>query len=92
MAIPKEIVDWFRGIFEEVNRRLCEKMGNVPNTPETNFDLALIEHLTNYAAPRKFKSDWAIRIDTHYLGALRHLTIGKWPILAYSFSSRKKER
>jgi hypothetical protein len=73
MAIPQEIVDWFRGIFADVNRRLCEKMCNVPGTPETNFDLAFIEHLTNYAAPRKFKSDWAIRIDTHYLGALRHL-------------------
>lgn len=73
MAIPKEIVGWFHGIFADVNRRLCEKMCNVPGTPETNFDLAFIEHLTNYAAPRKFKSDWVIRIDTHYLGALRHL-------------------
>jgi hypothetical protein len=73
MAIPKEIVDWFRGIFEDVNRRLCEKMYNVPGTSETNFDFALIEHLTNYAAPRKFRSDWAVRIDTHYLGGLRHL-------------------
>jgi len=72
MAIPKEIVDWFRGVFADANRRLAEKMLNAPATPEPTFDLTLIEHLTNYAAPRKFKSEWAIRIDTHYLGGLRH--------------------
>ncbi|HWZ37078.1 MAG TPA: hypothetical protein VNY08_02100 [Bradyrhizobium sp.] len=72
MAIPKEIVDWFRSVFADANRRLAEKMLNAPATPEPTFDLTFIEHLTNYAAPRKFKSDWAIRIDTHYLGGLRH--------------------
>lgn len=72
MAIPKEIVDWFRGVFADANRRLSEKMLNAPATPEPSFDLTFIEHLTNYAAPRAFKSDWAIRIDTHYLGGLRH--------------------
>jgi hypothetical protein len=72
LAIPKEIVDWFRGVFADANRRLSEKMLNAPATPEPTFDLTLIEHLTNYAAPRKFKSEWAIRIDTHYLSGLRH--------------------
>jgi hypothetical protein len=72
MAIPGEVVDWFRGVFADANRRLAEKMLNAPATPEPTFDLTFIEHLTNYAAPRRFKSDWAIRIDTHYLGGLRH--------------------
>jgi hypothetical protein len=72
MAIPMEIVAWFRGVFADANRRLSEKMLNAPATPEPTFDLTFIEHLTNYAAPRKFESDWAIRIDTHYLGGLRH--------------------
>jgi hypothetical protein len=72
MAIPKDIIDWFRAVFADANRRLSEKMLNAPATPEPTFDLTFIEHLTNYAAPRKFKSDWAIRIDTHYLGGLRH--------------------
>jgi hypothetical protein len=72
MAIPQEIVDWFRSVFADANRRLSEKMLNAPATPEPTFDLTLIEHLTSYAAPRKFRSDWAIRIDTHYLGGLRH--------------------
>jgi len=43
MAIVQKIVDRFRGNFADVNRRLCEKMCNVPATPETNFDLTLIE-------------------------------------------------
>lgn len=78
MAIPKDIVNWFRAVFADANRRLSEKMLNAPATPEPTFDLTLIEHLTNYAAPRKFKSDWAIRIDTHYLGGLRHFQ--RWEV------------
>lgn len=90
MAIPKEIVDWFRAIFADANRRLSEKMLNAPATPETTFDLTLIEHLTNYAAPRKFRSEWAIRIDTHYLGGLRHFR--SWEVAdigVFVFFSRK---
>ena len=78
MAIPRDIVDWFRGVFADANRRLAEKMLNAPATPEPTFDLTFIEHLTSFAAPRAFKSDWAIRIDTHYLGGLRHLE--RWEI------------
>jgi len=78
MAIVQKIVDRFRGNFADVNRRLCEKMCNVPATPETNFDLTLIEHLANYAGPRKLNSDLAIRTDTHYLGC--GLNVSRWPI------------
>ena len=72
MAIPPFIIAWFTGVFAGANRKLSEKFLNVPATPEGNFDLAFIEYLTNYAEPQKFASDWAIRIDTHYLGGLRH--------------------
>jgi hypothetical protein len=78
MAIPKEVVDWFRGVFADANRRLSEKILNSPATPEPTFDLTFIEHLTSFAAPRAFRSDWAIRIDTHYLGGLRHLE--RWEV------------
>ena len=30
MDIPAEIVDWFRDIFAAVNRRLAERIRNVP--------------------------------------------------------------
>ena len=72
MDIPTEIVDWFRGIFADVNKRLSEKMLNVPAIHETHLDTTLIEHLLGYATPHRFPSQWAIRIDTHYIGGLRH--------------------
>lgn len=78
MDIPVEIMDWFRGIFVAVNRRLAEKIRNVPAIPEPHLDTTFIEHLMGYAAPRAFPSGWAIRIDTHYLGGLRHF--GSWEI------------
>ncbi len=72
MAIPGEIVDWFRSVFADANKRLCEKIFNVPNFPEPHLDTTLIEHLMGYASPQKFASNWAIRIDTHYIGGLSH--------------------
>lgn len=89
--IPKEIIDWFRSIFADANRRLAEKMLNAPATPEPTFDLTFIEHLTNFAAPRKFRSDWAVRIDTHYLGGLRHFR--SWEVAdigVFVFFTRKR--
>ena len=70
MIIPKEIVDWFKSIFASTNRRLSEKILNVPGIPEPHLDTTFVEHLMSFATPRKFKGDWAIRIDTHFLGGL----------------------
>lgn len=72
MPIPAEIVDWFRSVFAAANRRLSERMLNTPAIPEPSLDLTLIEHLLGYSTPRAFPSGWAVRIDTHYLGGLRH--------------------
>jgi hypothetical protein len=70
MIIPNEIIDWFRSVFADANRRLAEKMLNVPSIPEPHLDTTFVEHLMSFATPRKFKGDWAIRIDTHYIGGL----------------------
>ena len=72
MSIPAEIIDWFRDIFAASNRRLAERIQNAPAIPEPHLDTTFIEHLTAYSAPYAFKSGWAIRIDTHYLGGMRH--------------------
>jgi hypothetical protein len=72
MNIPSDIVDWFREVFAAANRRLAEKFLNVPAIPETSLDTTLVEHLSGYAAPRRFPSNWVIRLDTHYIGGLRH--------------------
>lgn len=70
--IPSDIIDWFRGIFSAANRRLAERIQNVPATPEPHLDTTLIEHLMAYSAPQVFPSGWGVRIDVHYLGGLRH--------------------
>ena len=79
MILPTEIIDWFRHVFAGANRRLAEKILNVPAVPEPHLDTTLIEHLSGYAAPRRFPSDWIVRVDTHYIGGLRHF-YGQWEI------------
>jgi hypothetical protein len=90
MAIPKEIIDWFRSIFADVNRRLCEKILNVPGIPEPHLDTTFVEHLMGFASPRQFKGHWAIRIDTHYIGSLGQYR--RWEIAdigVFAFFQRK---
>jgi hypothetical protein len=70
MAVPDEIVVWFKSIFADANRHLSEKMLNVPGIPEPHLDTTLIAHLMSYASPRRFQGDWAVRIDVHFIGGL----------------------
>ncbi len=49
---PTEIRRYVTSIFAGANRRVCEKIGRVPNTPEESLDLTLIEYLSQYSAPR----------------------------------------
>lgn len=79
MSIPPDIVDWFREVFASANRRLAEKFLNVPAIPETSLDTTLVEHLSGYASPRRFPFNWVIRLDTHYIGGLRHF-YDRWEI------------
>lgn len=70
--VPADVRDWLREVFAECNRRISEKLSANPNLPEESFDLSWIEHLTHFAAPRRLPSGWLLRIETHYLGGLRH--------------------
>jgi hypothetical protein len=54
-------------------------MSVVPNVTEPSLDMALIDHLTQYSAPQILDSGWTVRVDTHFLGGLRHF-YGKWEI------------
>jgi len=78
MELPDEIMAWARDIFSEINRRLAEKIRNVPGIHESHLDTTLIEHLTTFASPRKMSSGWAARIETHYLGGLHQFR--RWEI------------
>jgi len=63
-------MDWFRYVFEDANRHLCEKIQNVPNIPEPHLDTTFISHLMGYASPMRLAGQWAIKIDTHFIGGL----------------------
>ncbi len=75
---PIEIHRYIAATFAAVNRRVSEKIARVPNSSEPSLDLTFIECLTQYAAPRVVAPGWAVRIDVHFLGGLRHFH--RWEI------------
>lgn len=70
--IPAEVTSWLREVFASCNERISMKMTLGPNFPEETFDLTWIEHLSHYATPVTLATNWRAKIDTHYLGGLRH--------------------
>jgi len=73
--IPDDVVAWFRGVFAEANRRVCERLVNVPNIRETSLDDGLIEALIPETAPTLLPSGAIVRMDTHNIGGLTRF----WP-------------
>lgn len=71
-VFPPEVHRYITSVFAGANRRICEKITRVPNCPEPSLDLTFIEHLTQYCGPKVVAPGWAVRIDVHYLGGLRH--------------------
>jgi hypothetical protein len=74
--IPVDVVGWFRDVFCEANRRVSERLVNVPNIRETSLDDGLIEALIPDTAPTLLPSGAIVRMDTHNIGGLRRL--GRW--------------
>lgn len=77
-TIPDDVVSWFRGVFSEANRAVCERLANVPNIRETSLDDALIEALIPDSAPTLLPSGTIVRMDTHNIGGLRRLGDRPW--------------
>ncbi len=77
-AFPAEVHRYVSAVFRAANRRTAEKIARVPNSSEPSVDLTLIESLTQYAGPRVVAPGWAVRLDVHYLGGLRHFH--RWEI------------
>jgi len=75
---PAAVHRYVSKVFGEANRRLAEKIARVPNCPEPSLDLTLVEHLTQYSGGQVVAPGWAVRIDVHYLGGLRHFY--RWEI------------
>lgn len=77
-GIPEDVVAWFRSAFEQANRRVCERLANLPNIRETSLDDGLIEALIPDSAPRLLPSGAIVRMDTHNIGGLRRLGAPHW--------------
>lgn len=71
-SFPPEIHRYVASVFRDANRRVCEKIARVPNCSEPSLDLTLLEQLTQFGGPRVVAPGWAVRIDVHYLGGLKH--------------------
>lgn len=69
---PPEVHRYVSSVFRKANRRVCEKIARVPNCSEPSLDQTLIEQLSQYSGPRVVAPGWAVRLDIHYLGGLRH--------------------
>ncbi|UHD44746.1 hypothetical protein LUX29_17170 [Aureimonas altamirensis] len=72
------MIAWFRSAFEQANRRVCERLANLPNIRETSLDDGLIEALIPDSAPRLLPSGAIVRLDTHNIGGLRRLGAPHW--------------
>ena len=76
--IPDDVVNWFRDIFSNANKRVCERLMNLPNIRETSLDDGLIEALIPESAPTLLRSGAIVRMDTHNIGGLRRLGGPPW--------------
>lgn len=78
--ISDDVVTWFRGVFAAANRRVCERLVNMPNIRETSLDDGLIEALIPESAPTLLPSGAVVRMDTHNIGGLRRLGGPHWDL------------
>src|SRR5882724_1446513 len=78
LNIPSDIVEWVRDVFSGCNYRITEKLSNNPNLPEESLDLTWIEHFSRFASPVTLASNWTVKIESHYLGGLRHFQ--RWEV------------
>lgn len=78
--IPADVVTWFRAVFADANKRVCERLINLPNIRETSLDDGLIEALIPDSAPTLLPSGAIVRMDTHNIGGLRRLGGPAWDL------------
>jgi hypothetical protein len=85
--IPRDVIDWFRGVFSSANRQVCERLANLPNIRETSLDDGLIEALIPDSAPTLLSSGAIVRMETHNIGGLRRMGD---PMFDWDFPQRRR--
>jgi hypothetical protein len=76
--LPDDVVEHLRSVFSACNARTTDKLVTNPNAPEESLDPTWIEHMSRYSTPVTLPSDWLVKVETHYLGGMRHFR--RWEI------------
>ncbi|WP_437205842.1 hypothetical protein [Planctomicrobium sp. SH664] len=69
---PEGVLKWISQVFTECDHRITQKIHNNPNLLEESLDLTWIEHLSQFSAPVRIDGAWTVKIESHFLGGLRH--------------------
>lgn len=78
LELPNGVLKWLTSVFSECDRRITQKLHNNPNIPEESLDLTWIEHLSQFSSPVSVTNAWTAKIESHFLGGLRHFY--RWEI------------
>jgi hypothetical protein len=70
--LPADVVEAVRDVFVACNASSTATLTMAPNVQEEWLDHVWIGEVTRFAAPRVVDSGWVVRLDTHYLGGMRH--------------------
>jgi len=69
IELPEDVTAWLLTVFRTCNEEASSKLTCVPNAHEPWIDFAIIENLQRVSVPYRFKSEWLVSIDTHWLGS-----------------------
>jgi len=72
LPIPQDVRKFVKNVFSLCNIEATKNLSNNPNAPEQYLDLSVINVLASHSSPVRLASGWLVRIETHYLGSLRH--------------------
>jgi len=72
MNIPSDIKSYIYDVFKTTNEEVSEKLSLIPHTKEPALDELFLSSLRQYAIPKKFDSNWSLRIDAVFIGGGGH--------------------
>jgi hypothetical protein len=71
-CFPESVHSYVEAVFATANRRVCEKILRMPNCSEPSLDTTFVEAISQFGGPQIVEPGWAVRIDVHFIGGLRH--------------------
>jgi len=76
--IPADVLEKVRAIFAACNLRTTELISMNPNTQEEWLDHVWISEIVQFSSPHILSSGWAVKVEAHFLGGMRHFE--RWEI------------